>query len=468
MKQRPGRRKKPPIPWFAMPLGLAVLTLAVTALSPAPAVPPMDDTYIHLMYGRSLLTSSPLSFNPGEPSSGFTAPLWLIPSAAASLVGTGGAPVLLMLFSTVCAALTLAVLAPKTSLLLALAGPFFFHAASGMETAAACLLITLAWKSVRDDGLRRWRPLLLAAAFLCRPELALLAVPLVLVTWRRGWKAVTVLLIPSLAAGGLWVLWNLHATGLPLPSTFYAKQAMSWSAMAGSGILGLFEDIAITSIMLPFAAAVAVVSLIRGALTRDRITGIALASFPVLLVAEALATQPNAWFQMRYFLPALVAMVLAAGHWISKIPRWRSNLTILAISLIPGLVVFAGRRADASPDVNAIDVSPASWLAAHAEPGSTVASADIGAMGWISGLSVVDLDGLITPERLPGGAGESWEWVSARADYLAAFPVQYADLIEDGSGSLVYLVGYTSPKCVICGEDSVAVWRVVDPDRESI
>jgi hypothetical protein len=466
MKQH-SRRRKPLVAWYVMPLALAVVALAVAALSPAPAVPPMDDTYIHLVFGHSLLSSSPLSFNPGEPSSGFTSPLWLLPSAAASLVGTGGAPLLLMLFSTICAALAIAAVESRTSLLLALTGPFLFHATSGMETAAACLMIVLAWKSVRDDSLHGWRPWLLAAAFLCRPELALLAVPFLMVTWRRGWKAVALLLLPSLATGCLWILWNLHATGLPLPSTFYAKST-GWTAIAAAGIIGLLRSIALTSIMLPFAAAVAVAALIRGDITRDRVTGLALASFPVLLVAAALATQPNSWFQMRYFLPPLIAMLLASGHWLSKIPRWRSNLAILAVSLIPGLLIFAGRRMDASPDVNAIDVSPASWLAEHVQPGATVASGDIGAMGWISGLRVLDLDGLVTPERLPGGIGTGWEWVSARADYLAAFPGQYADLIRDGSGTLEYLVGFNSPKNVICGEDSVAVWRVMDTEPSGV
>jgi hypothetical protein len=467
MKQR-SRRRKPLVAWYVMPLALAAVALAVAVLSPAPAVPPMDDTYIHLVFGHSLLTSSPLSFNPGEPSSGFTSPLWLLPSAAASLVGRGGAPILLMLFSTVCAALAVAAVESRTSLLLALTGPFLFHATSGMETAAACLLIALAWKSVRDDSLPGWRPWLLAAAFLCRPELSLLAVPFLLVTWKRGWKAVALLLLPALVTGCLWILWNLHAAGLPLPSTFYAKQSSGWGEMAGTGILGLLENLVFTSIMLPLAAGVAVTSLIRGDLTQDRAAGIALASFPVLLVAAALATQPNAWFQMRYFLPAIVAMVLASGHWLSKIPRWRSNLAILAVAMIPGLVVFAGRRMGASADVNAIDISPASWLAEHGLPGSTVASGDIGAMGWISGLRVLDLDGLITPERLPGGIGTGWEWVSDRADYLAAFPVQYAGLIEEGSGSLEYLTGYVSPKNVICGEDSVAVWRITGPESSGV
>lgn len=58
---------------------------AVLAFS-APAAP-LDDTYIHLVFGRSLVRGGFMQFNPGVPTTGLTSPLWILPSAAASLAG---------------------------------------------------------------------------------------------------------------------------------------------------------------------------------------------------------------------------------------------------------------------------------------------------------------------------------------------------------------------------------------------
>ncbi|MBU0740711.1 hypothetical protein KJ554_00005, partial [bacterium] len=37
---------------------------------------PLDDAWIHMVYGRSLATEGLLAYNPGVPATGCTAPLW--------------------------------------------------------------------------------------------------------------------------------------------------------------------------------------------------------------------------------------------------------------------------------------------------------------------------------------------------------------------------------------------------------
>jgi hypothetical protein len=123
-------------------------------------------------------------------------------------------------------------------------------------------------------------------------------------------------------------------------------------------------------------------------------------------------------------------------------------------------VVFAGRRIEASRDVASIDYRPALCLGELAGPGESVAAADIGAVGWFTDLGIVDLDGLVTPQRLPGRGRAGWTFVRENADYLLAFPRQYSELVEAGGGDLVFLAGFGSPCNVICGEDSVALWRI--------
>lgn len=444
-----------------LPAILIVCTLLVLTLQECrPLIPPMDDTYIHLVFGRSLFSGNPLCFNQGEISSGFTSPVWLLPSALASICGTEAAPAILMGFSLIAAALALLAAGPWTGLLLLMTGPFFFHASSGMETALASLFVIVLWKSIRDETMLGLRPFILAGAFLCRPELAILAVPLIFAIRERSVRNILILLAPSFIAGILWIIWNLHAAGLVLPSTFYAKQPVSWFSSAASGLPGLLKNILLVSPLLIFAAVASTIGLFRSVPSELRRKNIALGSFPVLLFAASLFLQPNSFFQMRYYVPALTAAILVAGHWLNGLHRRKLNTVLLAASMLPGLLIFGGRRAEASCDVGAIDVDPADYLSASVEGTETVASADIGAVKWITNMQILDLDGLVTPERLPGEDTEDWYWIEQNADYLLAFPGQYSSLISEAGESIEFLAGFGSRSNVICGEDSVTLWKI--------
>ncbi|MCK4504734.1 MAG: hypothetical protein KAW14_03895 [Candidatus Aegiribacteria sp.] len=462
MKKSPKNLRNKSMCRILLPTVLIVCTLLVLTLRECrPLIPPMDDTYIHLVFGRSLFSGNPLCFNQAEISSGFTSPVWLLPSALASISGTEAAPVILMGFSLIAAALALLAAGPWTGLLLLMTGPFFFHASSGMETALASLFVIVLWKSVRDETMLGLRPFILAGAFLCRPELAILAVPLIFAIRGRSARNILILLAPSFIVGILWIIWNLHAAGMLLPSTFYAKQPVSWFSSAASGLPGLLKNILLVSPLLIFAATASIIELFKTAPSDVRRKNIALGSFPVLLFATSLLLQPNSFFQMRYYVPALTAAVLVAGHWLSGLHRKKLNTALLAASMLPGLLIFGGRRTEASYDVGAIDVDPADYLAAGATDTETVASADIGAVKWITDMHILDLDGLVTPERLPGKDTEGWYWIEQNADYLLAFPKQYSNLVSEAGESIEFLAGFGSRSNVICGEDSVTLWKIL-------
>ena len=444
---------------FIAPLILTAATVLLFILHRCDfIIPPMDDTYIHLVYGRSILSSAFLCFNGIEPSSGFTSPLWLLPSALASMFGTTLAPLALMGFSLLAAGAALFLLPSLTGILLMLAGPFFFHASSGMETALSSLAVIAVWKCVRDGCGNTVTSLILAGAFLTRPELAILVIPVIYSIEDRTPGTIVRVIMPSLIAGLLWILWNIHSTGLPLPSTFYAKQPTSWFNSAVSGLPGLLKGLLITSPVLLFAFAASIKGFFNNG--RDGQRAISLILIPLLLIAVSLFTQPNSFFQMRYYVPSLTAMVLATGYWLDRLKRRRLNAVILAVSMLPGLIIFAGRRADASCEVFSIDVRPARYLSGMTTPEQTVAAADIGAIKWITGINILDLDGLVTPERLPGPDRREWKWIHLRSDYLLAFPDQYSALIVEAGSSLEFITGFGSNVNVICGEDSVALWKI--------
>ena len=454
--KKPPRRKK--TVRYTVPLLLLGAVILLIILGNDFSIPPMDDTYIHLVYGRSLFSSAPLCFNDAEPSSGFTSPLWLLPSALASLAGTALAPVAVMVFSLLAAGAALFMLPPFTGILLLMTGPFFFHASSGMETALSCLAVIAVWRCVRDGTGIMVSSFILAGAFLVRPELAILGIPLVVSMKKRTPGNIIRLAVPSVIIGLLWMFWNIHSMGLPLPSTFYAKNPVSWLTSAHTGLPGLLKGLLITSPLLLFAVVVSVTKLLRS--RGERRPEVSMALIPLLLFAVSICLQPNSFFQMRYYVPALTAGVLATGHWLRGLRRWRLNTCILAFSMLPGLIIFAGRRADASCDVYSIDVRPAQYISGVASPTQTVAAADIGAVKWITDMEILDLDGLVTAERIPRYGIEGWQWISDRSDYLLAFPEQYSGLISEAGDSLEFLIGFGSDRNVICGEDSVALWRI--------
>ncbi len=444
--------------WSGLAAALAVAAASVAFVLASHAVPPMDDTYIHLAYGRSLASGHLPEFNAGEPSSGFTSPLWLIPSALASTRGDGAASVL-MLSSTACACLAVALCGVPAAAVAVLTGPLLFHSSSGMETALACLFAVLLWRSLGGRSSPLGDGLLLCGAILTRPEFSVLA-PVLLIRHRgggiRSWSAV---LAPSLGAAALWAAWNLHCTGLLLPSTFYAKQAaFPPDALL---LLSLAWRLAISAPLVLPAAAAGVILLIRSRSPK--------AFIAPLLLLSALATQPDPWFQLRYYVPALFVAGLTASEWLDSLaPRRRvTAAAIVLCASIPGMIWFGRLRVQASADVRAIDVEPALFVAEASSPGDVVAAADIGAMKWLTNLHVIDLDGLVTIERLPGAGRAGWGWLGQRADWLVAFPAQYRDLVTEADGDLERMALFESPSSVICGEASVAVWKVSDRPARS-
>ena len=71
--------------WLAGLLLVGCLTLGLLALTAdrftgGQGGVPLDDAWIHFQFARNLARGDGLSFNPGEPTSGSTAPLWSTPA----------------------------------------------------------------------------------------------------------------------------------------------------------------------------------------------------------------------------------------------------------------------------------------------------------------------------------------------------------------------------------------------------
>lgn len=446
----PSRRSRSVL--AALSLGLSAALMAVS-----PPAAPLDDTYIHLVFGRNLVRGGFMQFNPGTPSTGLTSPVWVLPSAAASLAGSE-APAALMGMSAAAGALAVLSGGGAAPLLL-LCGPLIFHSSSGMETALAALLatvVTAGLASRRLGGLPLG--LLLAAAVLTRPETALLCIPAVLCAGGR--REFSLRILPPAAVIVLWAAWNLHASGSPLPSTFHAKT----SGLDFAGLPGLVARLLLTA---PLALPAALMGIAGMAGRRDP----AWLCVP-LLAAAAFATAPNHFNQLRYHVPWLCAAMPAASAWLRgrnlRLLPGRPGIPAFAAALllmVPGAAFMALQRVRAAGDVRAIDIAPALLVDSLASEGDVAASGDIGAIAWITGLEILDLDGLVTPERLPGPSRAGWAWIGARSDWLIAFPGQYSGVISEAGSALEFVQGFGSPSPAVCGEDSVAVWRISPSTR---
>lgn len=366
---------------------------------------PLDDAWIHLVYGRALLETGLPAYNPGQLEAGFTSPLQLGVAAFAEALARLGLPVglaakLLSLATTLPATVLAARIAARragpaagglAALLLALSPTVAFAQLSGMEVGLCGSLLLAGW-----DAADRDRPLpaglLLAAAFLARPE-AVLVLPLF---------AGRASPLPALAAGGLWAAGNLAISGHPLPTTFYAKshgfqpgqlpqvawllgRAWPWVAL-GVG---------------PLALGAALLTDARAGRWRELALGLS----GLLLLAGVGSSREvapsDAWFYyLRYLLPAepLLAVPLAVGSARIADRRlgWLAWLAWAAV-LLPLGPALAERRHLYAWNCQNIEESQGRigrWLREHAAPGDRVAAVDAGLIRYASGLPLRDLVGL--------------------------------------------------------------------------
>jgi hypothetical protein len=204
---------------------------------------PLDDAWIHLVYARGLVTEGGFHYNPGVPEAGMTSPLWvvllapvfaIVRSFGATAVVVGAKSLSLacglagtVLVSRLARSLGLGAMASGlAALLFAIDPSLTFSRAAGMEVPlfVALVLATLL-AAVRGRWLRAG--IVQGLAIVARPE-GVLLVPFVVFllarsasprTPRRMALAAACALAPALLYSGFC----LHATGAPLPNTFYAK-----------------------------------------------------------------------------------------------------------------------------------------------------------------------------------------------------------------------------------------------------
>ena len=302
---------------------------------------PLDDGWIHLVYGRSVAQSGLPYYNEHELEAGFTSPAWVVVCAAAhwlaALPRLDAVLALKILGTLIAIAMTWGVCelariccesgvgALLAGLLSALTPALAFSQVSGMEVClAACfgLWAVCAWHRRRYFTVG----VLLALAFWTRPEMLLLC-GLVVIALLREWldtfsrddlRALLKAALPTLAFGVLWSGYCLAVTGRILPNTFYAK----FTSGHPQGLLTVVRE-AVWTLPVNFMMAGAVLYALGVVQVIRRPTPVRWVTlffpwcfFTAIAVSRYLPPgSGNSYYWLRYVVPALPFLypIIAAG-----------------------------------------------------------------------------------------------------------------------------------------------------------
>jgi hypothetical protein len=458
---------------------------------------PLDDTFIHLQYGRQIGQGQWFSYNDGDPvSSGASSFLYVLLLGAAHFVGFSGANLLgfAIIFGTVLFVLSALLgyalgqrLAGEraglcSGILIAANGAFGWGATSGMEVALFSVLILgtlLAFLRELSSGRFLLTPILAALAALTRPEGLLFAWVItgavVIVLLRdlrksrpyslRSSLAVLYAFLP-IAAGVAQYMFYTIATGSSVQNGVLAKSLLYEPVFYPTEFLdAVFQNltklnlIVLTGLepgnyLFPGTILFCVLGTMYLALEDARYRMFAVASGMALVLAmssTAILGLPGAWgwhhyrYLLPFFPPVLVFAVvgfyslrsLTRKTWL---PEALASFAILCSLL--SLPVWAATTGGNSLQIKEQQVSVGYWIRENLPPGASVGVNDAGAMRYYGGHRTVDLIGLTTnglalPTR--NGVGSLYETLEKmpeekRPDYFAIYPTWFPGF--DASGVL--------------------------------
>jgi len=428
---------------------LILLTFFVR-LSVGPRV--IDDAYITFRYAENLASGLGMVYNPGERVLGTTTPFFALilavlrillsiePSVAshwvAALADAATAWILVRLGSMLLQSSWSGLAAGSLFALSPLAIGFSI---SGMETSLAVALLLGALLSYLERN-KRGLPMLLALAFLTRPEASLLIL-LVLIGFvtarelRSAWQT-------ALAIGALltpWLSFALVYFGSPVPQSILAKSThvyqWGWSETASIflshlGFLFLGYPLAraagaawpgtvpvigaaagwVFAAILAFAQSVIMIIGAR-ALIRAHRDAWPLLAFPIVYGCAFLVSATQhilifPWYVAPltpfYFL-FMIGGIAAVARAVRRPPLEGAIFTVLAITQITGWQLRApepARPLDMAVGREEEYRNLALQFKDEFGTGDLVAASEIGAFGYFSNAYILDTVGLVSPEAL--------------------------------------------------------------------
>lgn len=383
-----------------------------------------DDAYIGFRYARNAAHGEGLVFNEGERVEGYTNFLWVVILAAA---GRAGLPIvatarfLSLVFAAGAIAAASAAAAAgvrsstggtpgaargaafSTAVILCASTPLAAWALSGTEIPLYTLLLACAILLI----LAHRRPVavfgVLALLALVRPDGAVFyPLAAVLLIW-RGERPSSVAAAGLLAGAALvapWVIWKLSYYGNILPNTFYAKTGPVGLLLANG--IAYTAGFAAWQAWAPAAAVIA---------CRQR-PGLFAVPLSFILVHWAVVTVLGGdWMPMyRLLVPTIPAAAIIAGTFAGAGCPGGSRRRAAAIALTavfaaaaaaPGAAQYGTLRRERV--IVGAFAQVGRTLGAMLPAGTVIGCGSTGAVGFYSGLPIVDILGLTEPEIAHGG-----------------------------------------------------------------
>jgi hypothetical protein len=457
---------------------------------------PLDDTFIHLQYGRQIGEGEWFRYNDGDPvSTGASSFLYVLLLGGAHFLGFSGNHLLAFAIIFGAGLLVLAALLGYelgrrlageraglwSGALIAANGAFAWGATSGMEVALFSVLILgtlLAF--LRELSSERFllTPILAALTALTRPEGLLFALVItgaaVFVLLRdlrktrpysfRRSMAVLYAFLP-IAAGVAQYMFYRIATGSSVQNGVLAKSLLYEPVFYPTEFLdAVFQNLTKLNLfvltglepgnyLFPGTILFCVLGTLYLALEDVRYRTFAVASGTALVLAmssTALLGLPGApwgWHHYRYLLPFFPpTLVFAVVGFYSLgtlnrktwLPEALAGFALLCSLL--GLPVWAATTGGNALQIKEQQVSIGYWIRENLPPGARVGVNDVGAMRYYGGHPTVDLIGLTTnglalPSR--NGLGSLYETLEKmpeekRPDYFAIYPTWFPGFETSG------------------------------------
>jgi arabinofuranosyltransferase len=408
-------------------LSLVTLAVAAAGISIFAYIP--DDTFITLRYARNVLDGKGFVFNDGERVEGYTNFLWLLIIVFAGKLGlplVASARALSLAFSIGTLALLGAAArrdtkpaeerAPEENpgwmetiriflapVLLAVSPPFLVWSTSGSEMPLFAFLLLAGFMSIEGEK----RPGRALAAFgllgLVRPEGALFYAAALAYLLARGTRKAQVAFAGIGIAAMLYapyLIWKWRYFHALIPNTFYAKTGPP-GLMLRNGLRYLFGFFLSYGYLL-----VAGIALLRAA-SRPRGSYL----LPLALVC-ACGGVPlifgGDWMpHYRLLLPALPLIMLVVSRGVAAAAPQAVRWAVFALMPLL-LVVVPGAFGYETFTAERLTVRAFAHLGRRLEsilpPGTSIGCGSTGAIGYYSGMPVVDILGLTEPRIARHGA----------------------------------------------------------------
>ena len=412
----------------------------------------LDDAWIHFVYARSLSRGQGFSYNPGQPESGTTSPLWcaliapflwfgISPCTASKILGILAASALALLLGRMASRLMSRPFGILAAGLVIFDPLFGFARLSGMEVMLASALIVAAVERLLA-GRSRSASVLAGLAVWARPDsimLAVLAVVLLLAAWLDGrgrgksgrqvsWRDALIVAAGPAIAAAAWAGYCYWATGRWLPTTYYIRgQGIAQQLMNLETAKIVLRELQDGSPMFSGAwklvwAGIGGVALLISAFTgsrkRDWMRAVLVllpAAYLLLLGGRVINLIGGSFTGNRYVIPVFPFMILWAMYPLYLLSEWAAKRLkpnrapavgwIAALAVAVGLAMTPGHTLQryrelqheftmSALNLEGLHIDIARWINLNAGGDAVLALYDAGAIKYLTDRETIDIGGL--------------------------------------------------------------------------